>query len=67
MQISVGLFDWLNLWWSLSLLGWAAAFFLWQLVQSGYMQLPLVVFDESSAMESGSAGLRIPHILGPQT
>lgn len=61
-QVVSGVFDWLTLWWLVSLIAWSAALLVFHLVRSGRMEVPwlcMMPSDGAGDIETGVPIVRI--------
>lgn len=61
-QVASGVFDWLTLWWLVSLTAWSAALLVFHLVRSGRMEVPwlrMVPSEGAGDIETGVPIVRI--------
>ena len=61
-QVVSGVFDWLTLWWLVSLTAWSAALLVFHLVRTGRMEVPwlcMMPSDGAGDIETGVPIVRI--------
>lgn len=61
-QVAAGMFEWLTLWWILSLTAWTGALLVFHMVRSGRMDVPwlrMVPSDGAGDIETGVPVVRI--------
>ena len=67
LQVSTAMFDWLDEWWSISLILSTLGFLVWNLVQTGHLQVSFLQINSAPDLEAGNTLLRAPVIALPQT